>query len=98
MQVNWKGGFPALVTPLSAADELDLKMFEHNLLAQIHAGVHGVIIGGSLGEASTITVAEKEKLVKAALKICAGRIPVILNIAEGSTNEAMKQAHRAKSW
>ena len=64
MNVEWKGVFPALLTPFTAHDELDLPLFEKNLAAQLKAGVHGVIIGGSLGEASTITVAEKEQLIK----------------------------------
>jgi 4-hydroxy-tetrahydrodipicolinate synthase len=62
--LEWKGVFPALITPFTANDELDLFMFEKNLEAQVSAGVHGVIIGGSLGEASTLTTSEKEMLVK----------------------------------
>ena len=50
--IEWKGVFPALTTPFTASDEIDLVMFEKNLDAQVHAGVHGIIIGGSLGEAS----------------------------------------------
>ena len=53
--MEWKGIFPALTTPFTVNDELDLPMFEKNLYAQLNAGVHGVIIGGSLGEASTLT-------------------------------------------
>jgi len=73
-------------------------MFEKNLEAQVSAGVHGVIIGGSLGEASTLTTSEKETLVKAALEKVNGRIPVVLNIAEGSTKDALLQAALAKKW
>ena len=66
--MEWKGIFPALTTPFTTNDELDLPMFEKNLHAQINAGVHGVIIGGSLGEASTLNNNEKEELIKFALK------------------------------
>ena len=59
MSFEWKGVFPALLTPFNEKDELDLDMYEKNLATQVAAGVHGIIIGGSLGEASTIT--EKEK-------------------------------------
>jgi len=98
MQVEWKGIFPALTTPFTINDELDLPMFEKNLDAQLQAGVHGLIIGGSLGEASTLTVDEKETLVKFALKKAEGKIPVILNIAESSTKDALRQAALAKNW
>jgi len=96
--LEWKGVFPALITPFTANDELDLFTFEKNLEAQVSAGVHGVIIGGSLGEASTLTTSEKETLVKAALEKVNGRIPVVLNIAEGSTKDALLQAALAKKW
>jgi dihydrodipicolinate synthase/N-acetylneuraminate lyase len=96
--LEWKGVFPALITPLTANDELDLFMFEKNLEAQVSAGVHGVIIGGSLGEASTLTTSEKETLVRSALEKVNGRIAVVLNIAESSTKDALLQAALAKKW
>src|SRR5215813_3295107 len=96
--MEWKGIFPALTTPFTRNDELDLPMFEKNLHAQLNAGVHGVIIGGSLGEASTLTTSEKEELMSFALKSIEGKIPVILNIAEASTKDAIQQAALAKQW
>lgn len=95
---EWKGVFPALITPFTANDELDLPMFEKNLDAQLHAGVHGVIIGGSLGEASTLTTKEKEVLVNVALEKVGKKIPVVLNIAESSTGDALLQVKFAGLW
>jgi 4-hydroxy-tetrahydrodipicolinate synthase len=73
-------------------------MFGHNLEAQIDAGVAGIIIGGSLGEASTLTLEEKETLIRYSVEKSAGRISVLLNIAEGSTREAVNQARLAEKW
>jgi 4-hydroxy-tetrahydrodipicolinate synthase len=98
MSINWSGVIPALTTKFNSNDTLDLHMFEKNLRAQIDAGVNGVIIGGSLGEASTLITDEKEALVKLSVETCAGKIPVLLNIAEGSTKDAIHQAALAKSW
>ncbi len=98
MSFEWKGVFPALTTKFTGNDELDLPLFEKNLNAQLEAGIHGVVLGGTLGEASVLTVDEKETLVKFAIEKIAGRIPVIINIAEGSTNEALRQAAYAKVW
>jgi 4-hydroxy-tetrahydrodipicolinate synthase len=95
---EWKGVFPALLTPFDDKDQVDLAMYEKNLTAQVDAGVSGIIIGGSLGEASTITVEEKEQLVKFSVAHLGGNIPVIMNIAEGSTREAKRQASLARSW
>ncbi|MFZ9386820.1 MAG: dihydrodipicolinate synthase family protein [Chitinophagaceae bacterium] len=98
MQFEWKGVFPALTTKFTAADELDLPLFEKNLRAQLDAGVRGVILGGTLGEASVLETDEKERLVKFAIEKTEGSVPVIINIAEGSTREALRQAALAKSW
>jgi 4-hydroxy-tetrahydrodipicolinate synthase len=95
---EWKGVFPALLTPFDANEELDLNMYEKNLQAQVDAGVSGIIIGGSLGEASSITLEEKEALVKYSVNFLNGKLPVIMNIAEGSTKEAVRQAKLAKEW
>ena len=98
MSFEWKGVFPALLTPFTADDKLDLQMFEKNLAAQLSAGVHGIIIGGSLGEASTITEKEKQELVQFSVEYLNGKIPVILNIAESTTKEAIQQATNAHTW
>jgi 4-hydroxy-tetrahydrodipicolinate synthase len=98
MAIEWKGIFPAFTTKFTAADELDLPLFGKNLQAQIKAGIDGVILGGSLGEASVITTVEKETLTKYAVEQVAGRIPVVMNIAEGSTSEAIRQAKLAAAW
>lgn len=96
MAINWSGVFPALTTKFTSDDRLDFPMFEKNLKAQLEAGVHGVILGGSLGEASVLTNEEKTELVKFTLEKVNGKVPVILNIAEGSTNEAVKLAKHAE--
>lgn len=98
MTFQWKGIFPALLTPFTDKDLLDLDMFARNIDAQLDAGVHGIVLGGTLGEASVITIEEKEKLVTYAIQRVAGKIPVILNVAEGSTREAVKQSKLAEDW
>ncbi|MBL0270752.1 MAG: dihydrodipicolinate synthase family protein [Chitinophagaceae bacterium] len=98
MAFEWKGVFPALLTPFTKDEQLDLSMYETNLQAQLDAGIHGIIIGGSLGEASTITEKEKESLTEFSVEYINGRIPVIVNIAESTTSEAVKQAALAQKW
>lgn len=98
MNFEWRGVFPALLTSFTSDDQVDIPLFEKNLQAQLDAGVQGVIIGGSLGEASTITAAEKEQLVKCAVKYVNEKVPVIMNIAECTTKEAVQQAANAKAW
>ncbi|MEO6254221.1 MAG: dihydrodipicolinate synthase family protein, partial [Ferruginibacter sp.] len=98
MSINWTGVFPALTTKFTGDDKLDLPLFEKNLQAQLAAGVNGIVLGGTLGEASVLSTDEKEQLVKFAVSTCAGKVPVVLNIAEGSTKDALQQAAYATNW
>lgn len=94
--ITWRGVFPAITTKFNQNDELDFKMFEKNIDAQLAAGVNGVIIGGTLGEASVLTEEEKVKLLSFTIDKVQGKIPVILNIAEGATREAVRIAEGAQ--
>src|SRR6185436_2442031 len=98
MSFEWKGIFPAVTTPFTTGDELDLGTFKKSIDAQIKAGVNGIVLGGTLGEASVLTIDEKEKLVKTNVELVNTKLPVILNIAEGSTKEALNQVANAKAW
>ncbi len=94
--VAWQGIYPALLTPFTDNDEIDYSMFQRNLDAQIAAGVSGIIIGGSLGEASTLTREEKSEFLIYCVKSVNGKIPVIINIAEQSTKVAVEMAKEAE--
>ncbi|QLE01011.1 dihydrodipicolinate synthase family protein [Galbibacter sp. BG1] len=96
MHVQWEGVMPAVTTKFDENDSLDLQMFEVNIKAQLEAGVSGIILGGTLGEASTLTDEEKVTLIKETVRIVDGKIPVIINIAEQTTKGAIKAAATAK--
>ena len=95
MKVQWKGVMPAVTTKFKEDDSLDLEMFRVNIKAQLDAGVHGIILGGTLGEASTLTEEEKRTLVRETVMLVGGRVPVIINIAEQSTRSAVAMARKA---
>ena len=96
MSIQWEGVMPAVTTKFDNHDQLDLEMFEKNIRAQLEAGVSGIILGGTLGEASTLTREEKDILLKRCLEIVDNRVPVIINIAEQSTKEAISVAKSAE--
>ena len=60
---------PAVTTKFTEEDTLDMQAFGVNIRAQLDAGVHGIILGGTLGEASTLTLAEKRQLVRETVKL-----------------------------
>ena len=94
---KWQGVMPALTTQFDVQEQLNLDAFELNLVAQIEAGVHGIVLGGTLGEASTLTAAEKVLLLKKAQDVISDRIPIIMNIAEQSTADAIAAAQAAEA-
>tara|TARA_Y100000389_G_C17440544_1_gene508302 strand:+ start:1052 stop:1972 length:921 start_codon:yes stop_codon:yes gene_type:complete len=94
---KWEGVMPAITTQFDKDYQLDLNAFKINLDAQLSAGVHGIILGGTLGEASTITVSERTILLATALEQVEGKIPVIMNIAEQSTTDAVNLAQKAEA-
>jgi 1-pyrroline-4-hydroxy-2-carboxylate deaminase len=96
MKIEWKGVFPALTTKFTQDDKLDLDLQTKNTIAQLNAGINGVILGGTLGESSVLTNDEKETLVRHTVDIVEGKVPVVINIAEGSTSEAIKMAASAE--
>ncbi|AQX03110.1 dihydrodipicolinate synthase family protein [Elizabethkingia anophelis] len=95
-KLNWEGIYPAVLTPFTKDGEIDFDMFAKNTEAQIKAGVHGIILAGTLGEASALETEEKFELLKFAKAITDGRIPVILNLSENTTRSAVNYAKKAK--
>ena len=96
MKFQWEGIMPAVTTKFTTKDTLDLAMFSQNINAQLEAGVHGIVLGGTLGEASTLEDSEKRTLTTETVKIVAGKIPVLINIAEQTTKGAIDAANKAE--
>ncbi|WP_417881964.1 dihydrodipicolinate synthase family protein [Xanthomarina gelatinilytica] len=96
MSIQWKGVMPAVTTKFTETDELDLNMFEVHIKAQLEAGVHGIVLGGTLGEASTLLDEEKRQLTQATVDIVKGQVPVLINIAEQTTKAAIHAAQKAE--
>ncbi|MDZ4748542.1 MAG: dihydrodipicolinate synthase family protein, partial [Saprospiraceae bacterium] len=93
----WTGVYPAVTTKFTEKGFLDLDAFLFGIHAQVKAGVDGIIIGGSLGESSTITHDERIAMLSATLEQIDHEIPVLINIAEGSTKQAVALAQRAEA-
>lgn len=94
MAHRWTGVFPAVTTKFNADESLDLAATTRHIRWQIECGADGIIVCGSLGEASTLTAAEKITILKAAKEV-AGDKPVLLTVAEDSTRAACALAQAA---
>jgi dihydrodipicolinate synthase/N-acetylneuraminate lyase len=96
-KIKWEGVMPAITTQFKKDYTLDLAAFKKNLAAQINAGVHGIILGGTLGEASTLSDEEKSQLLATSLEVVGGKLPVVMNIAEQTTSKAVALAEQAEA-
>jgi dihydrodipicolinate synthase/N-acetylneuraminate lyase len=95
MQMTWTGVLPALTTNLRANGALDLPAFRRHCRWLLESGCTGLVCGGSLGEAATLSFEEKKSVVATAVQAAAGRAPVVLGIAALSTAEAVALARAA---
>jgi dihydrodipicolinate synthase/N-acetylneuraminate lyase len=86
---QWHGILPAVTTKFDEDGALDAREMERCYKLQIDAGVDGLIVCGSLGEASTLDPDEKLELLRIACRVAEGR-PVLLTISDGSTRNAAK--------
>ncbi len=92
MKAKWAGVYPAVTTKFKDDFSLDHVAMEHHFQAQLDAGVHGLIVCGSLGESGVLTPDEKLEVLKTAISVSAGKVPVLLTIAESTTAAAIAMA------
>ena len=93
---RWQGIFPAVTTKFKADFSLDMDAMANHLEFQLEAGVHGIIILGSLGENSTLDMDEKLQLTRFFIKQVNGRVPLLACIAESDTRQACHYARQAE--
>ena len=89
-QPRWTGIFPAVTTKFFADERIDAEGTARHIDFQIRNGIHGVVTCGSLGEASTLSLEEKLEVARIALDAAGGRVPVLANVSETSTREALR--------
>lgn len=92
---HWNGVFPAVTTKFTTDDRLDIAEMERCFALQRDAGVDGIIVCGSLGEASTLDPEEKIEVLKTALRVANGKMPVLMTVVDGATRRAQAQAEAA---
>lgn len=87
---RWQGIFPAVTTKFHADERIDAEGTARHIDFQIRNGIHGLVTCGSLGEASTLSLEEKLQVAQIALEAADGRIPVLANVSETSTRDALR--------
>jgi 4-hydroxy-tetrahydrodipicolinate synthase len=85
---RWEGVFAAVTTKFTPANRLDSAETERCLSLQVESGVHGLILAEQLGEGQALDMLERTELLKSALRVAAGRIPVLMTVWSTTTREA----------
>src|SRR3989442_15055661 len=80
MKVNWQGVFPAMTTQFRQDQSLDLPATAKHLETMMRAGIHGVILLGTVGENTALEYSEKLSVLQEILRVAAGRIPVLSGV------------------
>ncbi len=92
MTVEWQGVFPAATTQFTTGGAVDLEATLAHLEMLIRAGVHGLVMLGTVGENCSLSAEEKREVIKATVELAAGRIPVVAGVAETTTAAACRYA------
>ncbi len=95
---SWLAGYiPDLPTPFDENGEIDLTAFAKLCTRQIEAGVSAIVVGETAGEASTLTPAEHDSIVRSAVAIARGRVRVIAGAGSNSTSQAIELTRHAEA-
>ncbi|WP_214851487.1 4-hydroxy-tetrahydrodipicolinate synthase [Exiguobacterium sp. s193] len=92
----FKGAGTALATPFNTAGELDLVVFEQLIEQQLAANIQALVVAGTTGEGSTLSSEEFETLLETAVRVTAGRVPVIAGTGTNNTAQTIEKTKTAQ--
>lgn len=89
------GSITALATPFDASGELDLDAWRRLITVQLERGTQALVVAGSTGEAAALFDVEYDALLRAAVEVVAGRVPVLAGTGVSSTLKTVELTRRA---
>src|SRR3954454_8427554 len=90
---RFEGIIPAVTTPFTAADEVDVPALKENIEKLVEAGVHGFVATGTMGEAGSLTREERALVVRSVVEAADGRVPVTVGVSSGSARQSLEYAN-----
>ncbi len=96
MKPAWTGVYPAATTAFRPDEALDLEATGKHLDVLVRAGVHGLVVLGTVGENHVLRYEEKLDVLRAARETVAGRVPLVTGVAQNTTAEACRFARDAE--
>lgn len=92
----FKGAGVAIVTPMKENQEVNYEKLEELIHFQINEGTDSIIIAGTTGESSTLTMEEHRDVIKAAIEFTKGRVPVVAGTGSNCTKTAIQLSKEAE--
>lgn len=92
-----KGVVPPVVTPIREDGSFDKESFVRTTQRMIDAGIHGIFVLGSSGEVVFSTDERRDEVLRAAVELADGKIPVIAGAIDMQTNRVVQHAQRAEA-
>jgi len=89
---DWHGVFPAVTTKMNQSGQIDLSATQRSVNRLIENGVSGVIMLPMLGENASLSLGERETVIRSAVEAAAGRVPVLSGLAETTVESAKANA------
>jgi dihydrodipicolinate synthase/N-acetylneuraminate lyase len=97
MDVGWKGVYPAVTTQFKSDQSLDIEATVAHVEMLVAAGVHGLVMLGTVGENCSLDAEEKRAVLKATVEAVGGKVPLLSGVAECSTRLACSYAADAEA-
>lgn len=95
-KVIFKGCATALVTPFTN-DGINFEELRKLIEFQILEGIDGLVICGTTGESSTMSLVEKKSVIDFSVKVANGRVPIIAGTGGNNTADAVAMSKYAES-
>lgn len=96
MAIDWQGVYPAVTTQFNDDYSINFETTQQMLDNLINEGVHGIIVNGTVGENCSLRPQEKRDVMKAAIEVVNGRVPVLSGVAETTTQFAVEYCQDAE--
>lgn len=96
--MDWQGVFPAVTTKMEQDGSINLPATQACIHRLIEGGVSGIIVLPMLGENASLSLEEREKVIRAGVEVAAGRIPVLSGLAEITQDSANANARRYERY
>ncbi|MGZ4293148.1 MAG: dihydrodipicolinate synthase family protein [Solirubrobacteraceae bacterium] len=94
--MRFPGIIPAVITPFTVADTIDVDALQANVDDMLRAGVHGLVATGTMGESASLELEERRTVIEAISEVVAGRVPLLAGIAAPTARVATRYALAAR--